>query len=125
MDDERYQYLFSEYSTNPVQEDWNDIEMVETEPQVWEQELWCSPSVQGCGSRWLQIVELGSCESLSFNEVPWPTLIPITTPSDIILDQVKAFVELPRGDMSAYDVISQELLRWRAWISSISAFFVL
>ena len=112
MDDEEYQYLPSEYSTEPVQEDWSDIEMVETESQVWDQELWCSPSLQKYESRWLQILELGSCESLSFNEVPWPTLIPIATPSDLTLDQVKAFVELPRKDVSAYDVISQELLRW-------------
>ena len=112
MDDEEYQYLSRECSTEPVQEDWNDIEMVETQSQVWDQGLWSSPSIQKYESRWLEIADLGSCESISFTEVPWPTIIPITTPSELTLDQVKAFVELPRRGMSAHDVISQELLRW-------------
>ena len=112
MDDEEYQYISSEQGTEAMQDDWNDVEMEETESQIWDQEHWHSPFLTEYESRWLEIADRGLCESLSFNEIPWPTFIPITIPSDLTLDKVKAFVELPRRGMSAYDVISQELLRW-------------
>ena len=112
MEDEEYQYLSSENNSEPEQDGWNDVEMEESESQILDQELWYSPLLNEYESRWLGIAVPGSCESLSFNEVPWPTLMAITTPSDLTLEEVKAFVELPRKDMSVYDVISQELLRW-------------
>ena len=108
------EYLHSEHDTEALQDDSErkDVEMEEAEPQIQIQEPWYYPLLSTYESRWSEIAERGSYDHLSFDEIPWPTLIPITTPSSLTLDQVKAFVELLRRGIDTHDVIAQELLRW-------------
>ena len=114
MSDGEDEYLPNEHDTEPLQDnsEQSDVEMEEAGPQKQSQEPWSCPLLNAYESRWSEIVERDSFECISFNEIPWPMVIPITTPSSLTLDQVKAFVELPRRDIDIHDVISQELLRW-------------
>ena len=90
MSDGEGEHLPSEHDTESLQDnrEQSDVEMEEAEPQTQNQEPWSCPLLNAYESRWLEIVERNSFGSLSFNEIPWPTLIPITTPSSLTLDQI-------------------------------------
>lgn len=63
-------------------------------------------------SRWTAIVS--SCEALSFEEIPWPVLVPPREAADVTADKISTFILHPAhsSHQSRKERIRSALLRW-------------
>ncbi|KAI6046106.1 hypothetical protein EDC04DRAFT_2518153, partial [Pisolithus marmoratus] len=66
----------------------------------------------GYESRWAAITS--SCEALSFEEIPWPVLVPPRDAADITADKIVTFILHPAHSLhqSRKEIIRSALLRW-------------